>query len=79
MAAEYEKPQAEDEAEEPNGRQSHSGKNGGLETEVIYFKDPTGRRFTFPFSIGKTWHVCFIFLIRSMIIGETNNCREWKT
>lgn len=43
MAAEYEKPQAEDEAEESNDRQSRSGKNGGLETEVIYFKDPTGR------------------------------------
>lgn len=71
MAAQYENPKAEDGIEEPNDRQSYHSHNEGFKTEVIYLKDPTGRKFTFPFSIGRTWHVCFIS--RCLTIGKINN------
>jgi hypothetical protein len=71
MATPYEKPRAEDDTDELNERdgreqnQSHEASTSNrkaAEKKVIYLKHGSGSKFTFPFSLAKTWHVCFKIL-----------------
>ncbi|XXH01223.1 hypothetical protein Hte_007577 [Hypoxylon texense] len=66
MATQYEKPSAEtedgperttqgDDPAQAKG-EAHTSSNQTFGKESIYLKDPTGRKFQFPFKMARTWH-----------------------
>lgn len=70
MSTQYEKPSAENEVNEmgedppasggdraQSKERTYTSSNRNFEKELIYLKDPIGRKFQFPFKVAKTWHV----------------------